>query len=121
MKLKRGLILLLLFSSMSLTSLAAAKTSESVTLIEPVKVGATQLQPGRYKVIWDGSGPEVQVTFINGKKTIATAPAKLVNQESPYDGAVETKTSDDNSKLLHGISWKKRALIFDQSDSASGT
>ena len=91
-----------------------------MTITEPVKVGATQLQPGKYKVVWDGSGPEVQVSFMEGKKTVATAPAKLVNQESSYDGAVEIKTTDDNSKLLEGISWKKRALIFDQSGAAAG-
>ena len=76
-------------------------------------VAGTTLQPDTYKVVWnEASGSDVQVTFMKGSKTMATTTAKLVVESSLYDGAVETKTSPDNAKVLERISWKKKALVF---------
>jgi len=118
MKLKFGLIPALLVFALSFTSLAAAKrNSATVQITEPVTIASTQLQPGKYRLTWDGAGPNVQVSFLKGKKTVATVPATLLDQASRYSGAVDTKMGSDNSRVLEEIQWKKMALKFDETGS----
>ena len=73
------------------------------------------MKAGDYHVIWEGTGPVVQVTFKRGDKVFVTTPARLVNEASPYDGAIQMKTMDSNVKVLEGIQWKHKSLVFDQS------
>ncbi len=49
---------------------AGPKNSANVELDRPVKVADTQLAPGQYKVIWQGSGPDITVSFTEGKKIV---------------------------------------------------
>jgi hypothetical protein len=94
---------------------AAADDSEHVAFNEPVMVGGTMLEAETYKLVWEGTGPTVQVSFMQGSKTVATATATLVIEKSSYNGAIETKTSSNNSRVLEKITWKKKALVFGQS------
>jgi hypothetical protein len=105
-----------LTSAILLTQLAAAnrEDTEHITFSEAVMVAGTKLEPDTYKLAWEGTGPEVKVTFMKGSKTVATASATLVMAESQYDGAIETKTLGD-SKVLEKITWKKKALVFQPS------
>jgi len=74
-------IAFLLLVAMSMS--AADKNTTTVTISDSVKVGASQLAPGDYKVSWEGSGPNKQVTFTRGKTSV-TAPATITDQASPY-------------------------------------
>lgn len=107
---------LLFFVSMSFLlpvfGFAASTNSSNVQLDQPVKVAGTQLAPGRYKVTWEGSGPEVQVHFLDGKKVVATAPAKIQEVRNGQDGAIETD-SIDNAVVLQAIDLKNMTLRFD--------
>jgi len=78
-------------------------------------VAGTLLKADIYRVVWDGSGPQVQVSFMKGSKTVATASATLVLEPSTYDGAVQIKTLGDSARVLERIAWKKKSLIFMQS------
>ena len=121
MNLKLGLIPAVLVLTLSLTSLAAPKrNSATVRFTEPVTVASTQLQPGTYRLLWDGVGPNVQVSFLKGRKTVATVPATLLDEASRYSGAVDTKMTSDNSRVLEEIKWKKMALRFDDAGSGGG-
>ena len=60
-----------------LSMFARDKNQHSVDIPVTVQVGGTQLKPGNYKVEWQGTGPDVQVTFLRGGKTVATVPATL--------------------------------------------
>jgi len=119
MKTKLTIIPLLLCLSVLTTSVvlthraaASAADSEHITFTEPVMVAGTLLEAETYKLVWEGAGPQVQVSFMKGSKTVATASATLVLAESNYDGAVETKVLGDNSKVLERITWKKKSLVF---------
>jgi hypothetical protein len=101
--------------------MAATKSQENLSLGTPTKVGNSQLQPGDYKVVWEGNGPDVQVSFVQDKKTVATATAKLVHQPTVYDGAVETTDVANNSQILTSIEWKKQSLVFTNSASSQQT
>lgn len=121
MRLKLTVIPFLLFLAVAVTSSMAmakdSKDSEHITISDPVTVAGTLLKPGDYRVTWEGTGPVVQVTFKHGDKVLVTAPARLVTESSPYDGAIQMKTGDADVKILQGIQWKKRSLVFDQTTS----
>jgi hypothetical protein len=112
--------LLALVFAVPAISMAATKGQQNLSLTTPTKVGDSQLQPGNYKVMWEGNGPDVQVSFVQGKTTVATAPAKLVQQTTGYDNAVET-TGADNNKTLTSLEWKKQSLVFTSSVSNQQT
>jgi hypothetical protein len=91
---------------------AGQKNSTHVELVQPVKVAGTQLAPGQYKLTWEGNGPEVTVTFVAGSKTVATAPAKLVNDRNNEPGAIETDTAKDNTVTLTAVDLKNLTIQF---------
>jgi hypothetical protein len=109
-----------LLLSLAIGVYAAEKNSDRITFHDPVKIANTTLPAGDYKVVWDGTGPDVQVSFLQGKKTLVTAPAKLVNQKSDVGKAVSLRTESDNSQVVTGIAFKTLALRFDESAAAAG-
>src|SRR5438067_1782099 len=71
---------------LSIGAFAASGTvSKTFDLNHAVQINGRQLPPGLYKLKWDGTGPNVQVQFTQGKKVVATAPAKVVSVDSKYD------------------------------------
>ena len=99
--------------------LAAPKNSANVTFTETVSVNGTSVPPGDYHVAWQGTGPLVEATILQGKKVVASAPATLVEAKSEYDGAVETSDGNNNLKVLEAIDWSKRSLRFGQANASS--
>jgi hypothetical protein len=99
--------------------LAAPKNSANVTFTEPVTINGASVPPGDYHVVWQGTGPTVEATILQGKKVFASSPATLVNAKSEYDGAVETSDGTDNSKVLEAIDWSKQSLRFGQGNASS--
>jgi hypothetical protein len=98
-----------------LSVLAADKSEhhENFTLNDAVQIGNTQLKPGNYKAEWSGNGPTVQVQILQGKKTVATVPAQVVEnkQASPYNDVI-VKPTTGNTKTIDEIDFanKKEAL-----------
>ena len=112
-----GVALLLPLSAMAKDN----GNSGKFTISENVKVGATQLKPGDYKVEWDGSGDNVQVKIIQGKNTVATAPAKLVNHDAPAPyNAVILNEASGGGKAISEIDFGKRKEALVLSDSQTG-
>ena len=71
-----------------LASSAFAATKASLTLQNPTTINGTKLKAGEYRLEWDGSGPNVEVSIVKGKKEIAKVPAKvclLYTSPSPRD------------------------------------
>jgi hypothetical protein len=102
----------------TLSALARDKNQHSVEISDAVQVGGTQLKPGNYKLEWQGTGPEVQVSFVRDGKTIATAPGTLkVDDPRVTQNAVVTQTTSANTTTLTEIdfSHNKESLVFGQS------
>jgi hypothetical protein len=99
--------------------LAAPKNSANVTFTEPVTINGTAVPPGDYHIVWQGTGPTVEATILQGKKVFASSTAMLVIAKSEYDGAVETSDGNGNAKVLKAIDWSKRSLRFDQENATS--
>lgn len=89
----------------ALLCLASAFAGEinkgKLDLLEKVSVDGTPLDPGTYKVEWEGNGPTVQVTLLKGKQTVATFPAHLTQQAASNlaDAYASTKEPDGSRSL----------------------
>jgi hypothetical protein len=73
-----------------LASSAFASNKGSLQVRETLEVNGQQLAPGDYQLRWDGTGANVEVSFMQGKKEVAKASAKVValDKASDYDSAV---------------------------------
>lgn len=98
---------------------AGPKKSADIVLDQPVNVAGTQLEPGQYRLTWEGSGPDVTVTFTEGKKTVATVPAKLVATRTDQE-AIETVNIAGNTSVLRAIDRKNMTIRFENGASAGG-
>jgi hypothetical protein len=98
-----------------LCALARNKNQHSVDIPDSVQIGATQLQPGSYKVEWQEHGPAVHVRFLRDGRVVATVPGTLKTNDSQVtqDGIV-IQTTKPNKKVLTEIDFgrQKEALIF---------
>ena len=99
----------------SLGVFARSKNQQSVDIPNTVQVGGTQLKPGNYKMEWQGTGPDIQVTFLLDGKTVVTVPATLkTNDDQVTQDDIVTGSEDNN---LHEIDFRrsKEAVVFQQS------
>jgi hypothetical protein len=100
----------------SLSAFARDKNQHSVNIPDAVQVGSTQLQPGNYKVEWQGNGPGVQVSFLQHGKTVATVPGTLKTNEGPaIQDDVQIDATSSSSRTLEKIDFGREALVFQQS------
>jgi len=84
-----------------LASSAFAATKASLTLDHPTTINGTTLKAGDYKLQWEGTGPNVEVSIIRGKNVVTKVPARLVdmNSASQNNAAVFTQNSDGSTTL----------------------
>ena len=116
MKHQRYLTLVSILAVLSpLSVFARDKNQHSVDISATVQVEGAQLKPGNYKVEWQGTGPDIQVTFLRDGKTVATVPATLKTN----DGQVtqDQIVTDSANNTLSEIDFRrdKEALVFQQS------
>jgi hypothetical protein len=105
---KKTLLFALVLALVSLPAFAAK--NPSINIPEDVKVGSTFVPAGNYSLTITGTGPEVQVTLNQGKKTIASFSAKEV-QEKGLTGI----SANDSGKVptLAGIQLHDVSLVLD--------
>ncbi len=104
--------------------LGTAVFAAEINLTTPVMVNGTQLAPGTYKVNYTGSGPDVQVSFLQGKRTVATAPAHLEDRanKAPYDAAIRQANGSGPETLTQILlNGKKQVLVFNGSSASMGS
>ena len=106
------LALAALLCVLPLSAVAGTKQSASINISQPVVISGTHLQPGDYTVRWNGTGDNVQVQFYQGKKEIATAPAKIISQSNPVSPAITLRSTDDGSKTIGEIDLSRVTLQF---------
>ena len=107
---KKLSILMTLLTMMSMAAFAASNTG-NIHLDSTVKVGATELPAGDYKVSWTGSGDNAQVTLKQGKTTTTTS-ARVVETRRSTD-AVGTKT-ENGARVLTEIQFRDTTLVLNQ-------
>jgi hypothetical protein len=104
-----------------LTSIAFAATKANLTLNNPTSINGTKLKAGDYKLQWDGSGPNVEVSIIQGKNVVAKVPAKVVDlNASSSNNAAVLKENGDGSTTLAGVRFQGKKFALEIGDSGDG-
>ena len=106
-----------------LASSAFGSNKGSMMIRENVEVNGQQLSAGEYQLRWDGTGSDVEVHFLRGKKEVAKTSAKLValDQASSYDSAVVDRASGKAAVSEVRFAGKKYALAIGTTDKAKMT
>src|SRR5580700_9024883 len=102
---------LVLGLALVLASSAFAATKASLQLSHPVTVNGTTLQAGEYKLQWEGTGPDVELSFVQGKNVVAKTSAHLIDLQTPAANTaalIHENGSGPNS--LTGIRFEGKKL-----------
>ena len=107
--------------ALTLASSAFAASKANLTLNNPTSINGTKLKAGDYKLEWDGSGPNVEVSITQGKKVIAKVPAKVVdlNQAAANDAAL-LKQNTDGSTTLSGARFQGKKFALELGEASDG-
>jgi hypothetical protein len=115
---------LLLGLALLLATSAFAANKGSLQVSDTVTVSGKSLAAGEYSVKWEGNGPNVELNILQGKKVVATIPARLIDLDRSATGNTSViKRNGDGSKTLSEIRFagKKYALALgDESAKADG-
>jgi len=104
-----------------LASSAFAATKASLTLQNPTTINGAKLKAGEYKLQWDGSGPNVEVSIMQGKTVFAKVPAKVVDLSSPaQNSAAVVKHNEDGTSTLAGARFEGKKFALELGDSSDG-
>ena len=96
---------------------AFAKHSQVIKVDHQVTVKGKQIEAGKYKVSWDGQGPDATVTFTN-KQAVITTTGTLVQRplKSHYDAVVYTVDDNGANTILEvRFAGSNKVLSFDDS------
>jgi hypothetical protein len=105
-----------------LASSAFAATKASLNLQDPTTVNGIKLKAGDYKLVWDGSGPNVEVSIIQGKNVLTKVPAKVVDLSSPSQNSAAVVTRNgDGTSTLSGARFEGKRFALELGDSSEGT
>jgi hypothetical protein len=105
-----------------LASSAFAATKASLNLQDPTTVNGIKLKAGDYKLQWDGSGPNVEVSIIQGKNVLTKVPAKVVDLSSPSQNSAAVVTRNgDGTSTLSGARFEGKRFALDLGDSSEAT
>jgi len=104
-----------------LASSAFAATKASLQLHNPTMVNGTKLQPGDYKLEWEGTGPSVEVSILQGKTVVAKTQARVVDLPTKaLNSAAITKANDDGTKNLEGVRFEGKKFALDLGQASDG-
>ena len=96
---------------------AFAKNSHQVKLQQSLAVNGTPIAAGEYTVSWEAQGAGTIVTFAQGKKVVATAPAKLVDVGQKFSNNRVDFVEDEKgtAKLIEiRFGGTNQSLVFNQ-------
>jgi hypothetical protein len=108
---------LLLGLTLLLATSAFAASKGSLQVNDKLSVSGKQLAPGDYTVKWEGNGPSVELSILQGRTVVATVPARLIDLSRSADSnAAVVKQNADGSRSLSEIRFggKKYALAIGQ-------
>jgi hypothetical protein len=95
---------LLLGLALLLATSAFAANKGSLQVSDTVNVSGKSLAAGEYNVKWEGNGPNVELNILQGKKMVATIPARLIDLDRSAVGNMAVlKRNGDGSRSLAEI------------------
>ena len=112
---------LVLGLALTLASTAFAASKANLTLNNPTSVNGTTLKPGDYKLEWDGSGPNVELSILQGKKVVTKVAAKIVDMDkAPNNDAALLKQNGDGSTTLAGVRFQGKKYALELGEAGDG-
>lgn len=114
---------LILVLALLLATSAFASGKGSFHLSQPISVNGQTLPAGSYKASWDAKGPTFELNITQGKKVVATVPARMVELPRAYDNdATIMVTNSDGTRSLSEIrfSGKKYAIGIGSEQAKAG-
>ena len=104
-----------------LASSAFASNKTSIQVGEAFEVNGQWLPAGEYQLRWEGTGSNVEVSFLQNRKEMAKAAAKVVERDTPsaYDSAIVDHVNGKATVSEIRFAGKKTVLSLVGSDRAS--
>ena len=103
-------------------AVSAEANKMTVHIDQRVTVDGKILDTGKYTADWSGEGPNVQVTLLHGKDTVATFPAQIKQEPSPNStDAIGTTDGPDGSKQLISIYPNGKRMSIQLNDNGAGS
>jgi hypothetical protein len=104
-----------------LASSAFAATKGQLQLPSPTLVNGTQLKAGDYKLEWEGTGPDVEVSIIQGKKVLAKVPAKVVELKTKAEAnSAIVSNNTDGTSTLAGVHFAGKTTALELPKNGEG-
>jgi hypothetical protein len=112
---------LVLGFALLLASSAFAATKASLQLINPVTVNGTKLKPGDYKVQWEGTGPNVELSILQGSNVLAKVPAHVIELDTAANSdAAVTRKNDSGPNTLAGVRFRGKKFALELGEASDG-
>jgi hypothetical protein len=110
---------LILGLALLVASCAFAET-KSMEINNAVTVNGTKLKPGDYRLQWNGTGPNVELSIMKGSKVVAKVPAHVVDLETPAaNTATEVKTDGNGTPSVTAFRFQGQKYALELADAAS--
>jgi hypothetical protein len=105
---------LMLGLAVLLATSAFASNKGSLHVQEPVQIAGQQLAAGDYQLRWDGTGSNVELSIMQGKKVVTKTTAKVIELKQPaaYDAAVVDHSGASPSVSEVRFAGKKYAIAI---------
>lgn len=111
-----------LASAVLLATGAFASNKGTLHLQEGAQINGQAVPAGEYQVRWDGAGPNVELSVLQGKNVVAKAPAQIVEQKQAFrnDSAVIERSGGTPTVKEIRFAGKRYALSFGAEKSEMG-
>jgi hypothetical protein len=105
-----------------LAASAFAASKASLQLNNPVTVNGTTLKAGDYRVQWEGTGSNVEVSILQGRTVMAKLPARVVDLQSPSsDNAAVTRKNDSGPNSLTSIRFQGKKFALELAEAGDNS
>ena len=103
------------------TSAFAGSNKGTLHLSEAAQVNGQSVPAGEYQLRWEGTGSNVEVSFMQGKKVVTKTTAKVVELKSAFgnDAAVVDRSSATPAVTEVRFAGKKYALEISGAEKAA--
>jgi hypothetical protein len=103
-----------------LATSAFASNKGSLHVDEALQVNGQELPAGDYQLRWEGTGANVELSFMQGKKVVTKTSARVIelNNASPYDSTVVDRSGGSPSVSEVRFAGKKYALAIGGTEKA---
>ncbi len=96
-----------------------AANRATLELQSPVNVAGTQLQSGKYRDEWTGTGEQVDVKIYRGNKEVVSTHARLLKDDTGYDHLSYT-SGEKGAAVVTQLSFAKQKCAL-RLDNGSGS